>query len=67
MKAQLVKQPTASMTRKQFWSTVAGSAMLIVLWASKTFAGVVIPGEVAGAMTGILMAVIGYSVKDRVA
>lgn len=65
-KMPLISQPTAAMTRKQFWSTVAGSAMVIAMWATKTFAGVVVPADVASAATGILMAVIGYVVRDRV-
>ena len=46
------------MGAKKFWSnwkTTAPALTIILVWAAKYFAGCPIPGEVAAAITGVLV------------
>lgn len=51
-------------TRKVSAGAVAGAIAAIMVWASKAFGGVEIPGEVGAGITVILTALTSYFVND---
>ena len=62
---ELVNQPTAALTRKQFWSFMASGSTTIILWIVETFVSVEVPIEVAGTMITMAGMAGGYAVRDR--
>ena len=60
----LIKQPTAALTRKQLFSTVASGSMIVVFWLLKEFTGIIPPPEVVATVTGMAAAITGYMTHD---
>ena len=61
----LVKQNTAKMTRKQYWSAMSKAASVLVVWGATEFYGVSVTATAAAAFTGIVGMSVGYWVRDR--
>jgi hypothetical protein len=57
-------EPSNAPTRKVTVGLVAGAAMTILAWASKTYAGVEIPAEVALAGQTILVFILQYAIPN---
>lgn len=51
-------------TRKVTSGALAGAIAAMVVWASKAFGGVEIPGEVGAGITVILTAITSYFVSE---
>lgn len=51
-------------TRKVTSGALAGALAAILVWASKAFGGVEIPGEVGAGITVILTAITSYFVSE---
>lgn len=62
----LKSQPTASMTRKQFWTTISAGGVTLGFWALGAFLGIAAEPLVVGTAVGMSGAIVGYLVKDRV-
>lgn len=62
---KLVTQPTAAMTRKQFWSTITGGSITVGFWLLKTVGGITAPPEIVGTVVSMGMAAVGYLVRDE--
>jgi hypothetical protein len=62
---QTYKQPTAAMTRKQFWTTMSAGTVTLTFWALDTFAGVAAEPLIVGTAVGMAGAIVGYVVKER--
>ena len=62
---KLVTQPSAAMTRKQFFSAMGGGSATIALWAVDFFAGVTIPIEVGGTIITMASMAAGYWARER--
>ena len=60
----LVTQPTAAMTRKQFYTTMCGTAITIVAFIVGYVIKMPIPPGVEAAAVLMAGTVIGYYVKD---
>lgn len=56
--------PSAKPIRKVVVGAAAGAFMVIVAWASKQFAGVEIPAEVALAGSTVLVFIVQYMVPN---
>lgn len=61
----LVTQPTVAMTRKQFYTTMAGGAITILAFVVGYAIKMPIPPGVEGAAVLMAGTVIGYYVRDR--
>lgn len=62
---RLVTQPTAAMTRKQFWSAIVGGGITVGFWLLKVLAEITAPPEIVGTVVSMGMASVGYLVRDR--
>ena len=63
---KLVKQPTAAMTRKQFYTTMAGTTITIAAFVVGYAIKMPIPPGVEAAAVLMAGTVIGYYVRDSV-
>lgn len=64
--AQLVEQPTASPTRKVAAGGIGGAVAIVLIYAFQQLTGVLLPAEVAGAVTLIVSFGTSYIVKEEV-
>jgi len=62
----LKAQPTAAMTRKQFWTTMSAGSVTLGFWVLDAFLGISAEPVVVGIAVGMSGAAVGYLVKDRV-
>ena len=51
-------------SRKVGASALAGALSILLVWASGAYAGVIIPGEAASALTTVLSFAVGYFVAE---
>lgn len=61
-----VDQPTSAPTAKVAAAGIGGSISIVVVYLIQELFGVVIPAEVASALTAIISFVSGYFVRERV-
>ena len=64
--ATLTVQPTAAMSRKQFWTLISGGSVTLMFWALDALAGIKADPVVVGTAVGMAGAIVGYTVRDRI-
>lgn len=65
MAKTLVEQPTAAPTRKVAAGGIGGAIAIVLIYAFQTATSIVLPAEVAGAVTLIVSFLTSYLVKEE--